>query len=286
MQGKHQSSIVKTLIQRYFSDGISQSAAELSYFLLFTFCPLLMFLTAVLAQVPLPETSVAILSEFLPLDVQEVIIGYMEYIRSMPSLQPMMAGTIMTLYFLSRAVRSLMCTMNAIYRVPRRTGTLRRGILSLMLSAGFLLAIFSSILLMICGRTIFRLIHTWFPLFSIVADSIERASYPMTAAFLFLFVLVINRVVPNIKLRWRDAAPGAALSVAAWLFLSYVFSFYVDNMANYSLLYGSLGAIIALMLWLYLSSIILLLGAILNHIFLTHRQERMTAVNNKNIDDN
>lgn len=274
-------SISKTLIQRYFSDGITQSAAELSYFLLFAFCPFLMFLTAILARVALPESSVATLLEFLPMDVQGIIVSYMDYIRSMPSLQPMIAGTLMTLYFLSRAVRSMMCTMNAIYRVQQRTGIVRQGVLSLILSAGFLLAIFSSILLMICGRTICRVIYTWFPILSVVAESIERTSYPMTALFLFLFVLVINRVVPNIKLRWRDAVPGAALSVASWMILSYLFSFYVDNMAQYSLLYGSLGTIIALMLWLYLSSIILFLGAIINHILLTRRQGRIDTGSDK-----
>ena len=164
-----------------------------------------------------------------------MIVGYMEYIRSMPSLQPMLVGTVLTLYFLSRAVRSLMCTMNAIYHVPQQSSMIHRGFVSLLLSAGFLLAIPGSILLMICGRTIFRLIRTWLPFLSILTDSIERASYPMIAAFLFLFVLLLNRIVPNIKLRWRDAAPGAALSVSAWLLLSYAFSFYVDNMAQYSL---------------------------------------------------
>ncbi len=152
-----------------------------------------MFLTAVLARVSLPESNIASLLQFLPMEVQGVIVGYMEYIRSMPSLQPMLVGTVLTLYFLSRAVRSLMCTMNAIYHVPQQSSMIHRGFVSLLLSAGFLLAIPGSILLMICGRTIFRLIRTWLPFLSILTDSIERASYTlcfsMVAFELCIFVL-------------------------------------------------------------------------------------------------
>lgn len=72
--------------------------------------------------------------------------------------------------------------------------------------------------------------------------------------------MLFNRVVPNLHLKFREVWPGALFSLVAWLLVSWAFSFYVDNMASYSVLYGSLAAIIVLMLWLYFVSMILLMG--------------------------
>ena len=74
--------------------------------------------------------------------------------------------------------------------------------------------------------------------------------------------------MPNLRLTFRQVLPGALFSFGSWVLVSLVFSFYVDNIARYSLLYGSLGAIIVLMLWLYITCITLLLGPMLNHILL------------------
>ena len=234
-----------------------------------------MFLTSLLAQIHLSEDSINAFLQFLPLELQQMIEGYIAYIRSMPTVQPMLIGTVLTLYFLSRAVRSMMGTLNDIYRVHRRQSPVYRGLVSVAMSAGFLLAIFGCMLLMVCGRTIFRLMRTKFPVPLVVTDAVESASYPIAIAFLFLFVLTVNKVVPNARLRWRDAVPGAGFSLAMWLLVSYPFSYYVDNMARYSLLYGSLGAIIILMIWLYLTSITLILGAVLNHILLLRRSGKV-----------
>lgn len=267
-------SIVSLLFRRFFSDGVAQSAAELSYFLLFTLCPILMFLTSLLAQVHLPEDGMQALLQFVPKELQQLVQSYMAHIYEMPKVQPMIVGTGLTLLFLSRAVRSMMGTLNDIYRVHKRRDTLYRAVVSLLMAAGFLLAVLASMLLMVFGRTLFRLAKEWFLLPEVVTDMVKGASYPIAIGVLFLFMLVVNKVVPNVRLRWRDAAPGALFSLVIWLLFSYVFSYYVDNMAKYSLLYGSLGAIIVLMLWLYLSSIMLIMGAILNHILLLRRTGR------------
>ncbi len=70
---------------------------------------------------------------------------------------------------------------------------------------------------------------------------------------------------------------GALFSLTLWLLISLIFSFYVDNLGNYSVLYGSLGAIIVLMLWLYLTSIVILLGTLVNHILMVMRYLRETG---------
>lgn len=266
--------VIRQLITRYFSEGVSQASAELSYFLLFSFCPIVMFVTSVFAQIDVSEQTISTFTQLLPESVQAVIEGYMEYLTAQPSISPMMIGTALTIYFLSRAVRSLMRTVNAIYRVRTRRGTVYQVILSVAFTCGFLLSIIGTLALVVFGRTAFRVLRQWFPVPELVTSAFESAALPLAISMMFLFVLLVNRLVPNIRLTCRQVLPGALFSFVSWITISVAFSFYVDNIARYSLLYGSLGAIIVLMLWLYLTSVTLLLGPVLNHILLLRGVDR------------
>lgn len=266
--------LLRQLISRYFRDGIPQAAAELSYFLLFSFCPILMFLTSVLAQIELSDQAIYTFTQFLPQSVQAMIQSYIDYISAQPSLRPMLVGTALTIYFLSRAVRSLMRAVNEIYRVHGRRGPAYQIIMSLVFTGGFLLAIIGTLGLVVFGRTAFRVLRQWFPVPVVLTNALESISVPVAMGIVFLFVLLVNKLLPNMRLRWRQALPGALLSFGSWAAISVAFSFYVDNIARYSLLYGSLGAIIILMLWLYMTSITLLLGPMLNHTLLVRRMDR------------
>ena len=81
---------------------------------------------------------------------------------------------------------------------------------------------------------------------------------------IFLVFSVIYWIVPNLKIRLKSVIPGAVFATVGWILTSLAFSFYVGNFANYSKTYGSIGAIIVLMMWLYFSAIILILGGQLN----------------------
>ena len=272
--------IFRQLISRYFREGISRAAAELSYFRLFSLCPLLMFLSAVLAQINLSDQSIYTLTQLLPTTVQVIIHGYLNYVSAQPVLRPMLIGTLLTLYFVSRAVRSLMRTVNQLYRVPGRQGLFGQVFLSLVLTCGLLLSIIGTLALVVFGRTAFRMLRQWFPVPEVITNGLESVSMPVALSLVFLFVLLVNKLLPNVQLRWRQVLPGALFSCGVWVGISVVFSFYVDNIARYSLLYGSLGTIIILMLWLYLTSISLLLGPLLNHtlILRSNPSQRKEAV--------
>ena len=72
---------------------------------------------------------------------------------------------------------------------------------------------------------------------------------------------------------WRDLWPGTLAALAAWMALSWLYAMYVDSFANYSLLYGSIGTVIALMIWLYMSSVVLIMGAELNGTIMSLRKD-------------
>lgn len=267
--------LIKRMVYRFFSDGIPQAAAELSYFLLFSMFPLLMFVNSVLAQLDISIESIQPVLELLPKSLQQLITSYLAQLSNSPSFSPMLIGIVLTLYFLSRAVRSMMRTVNDIYHVEVQRGVLRDVLISFGITAGFLVSVVCSFILAVAGRTIIRILPRLVPVPPAALDLTHDASFWVMIAFIFVFLMLFNRVVPNLHLKFREVWPGALFSLVAWLLVSWAFSFYVDNMANYSVLYGSLGAIIVLMLWLYIVSMILLMGPQLNHTLVIMRLYRM-----------
>ena len=183
----------------------------------------------------------------------------------MPSFSPMLIGIGLTLYFLSRAVRSMMRTVNDIFHVEVSRGMVREVLISLGITAGFLVSVVCSFVLVVAGRMLLRLLPRVLPVPQAALDLTRDAGFWVMIAFIFVFLMLFNRVVPNLHLKFREVWPGALFSLVAWILVSWAFSFYVDNLARYSVLYGSLGAIIVLMLWLYIVSMILLMGPQLNH---------------------
>ena len=257
--------LIKRMFIRFFEDGISQAAAELSYFLLFSLAPLLMFLNTVLAHLHISIDNIQPVLQMLPSSLSRLVESYLNYIAGEPSVSPMLIGIGLTLYFLSRAVRSMMRTVNNIYHIEIKRDPVVNTVLSFGITAGFLVSIVCSFVLVVAGKTLLRLLPQYFPIPEAVLNLTHSASFWVMIAFIFVFLMLFNRVVPNLYLRFRDVWPGALFSLVAWILVSWGFSFYVDNMARYSVLYGSLGAVIVLMLWLYIVSMILLMGPQLNH---------------------
>ena len=72
---------------------------------------------------------------------------------------------------------------------------------------------------------------------------------------------------------WRNIWPGTLAALTAWMAVSWLYAFYVDNIANYSLLYGSIGTVVVLMIWLYMSSVVLIMGAELNGTIMSLRKD-------------
>lgn len=274
--------LVKRMVYRYFSDGITQAAAELSYFLLFSMFPLLIFINALIARLHLSRESIETVLDVLPKTLQQLIISYFDQLAATPPVSPMMIGIVLTLYFLSRAVRSMMRTVNDIYHVEVARGMVRDVLISFGITAGFLVSLVCSFVLVVAGNTIIRLLPQFVPIPQAVLNFTHDTGYLVIIPFIFVFLMLFNRVVPNLHLKFREVWPGALFSLVAWLLVSWAFSFYVDNMASYSVLYGSLAAIIVLMLWLYFVSMILLMGPQLNHTLVVMRLYRLE--NQKHID--
>ena len=267
--------LVRRMVVRFFADGISQAAAALSYFLLFSMLPLLMFVGAIIGRLNISVEDFRPVFELMPKSLQELILSYFGQLSVSPSFSPMLIGTLLTLYFLSRAVRSMMRTVDRIYRVEVHRRAVLDILLSFAMTAGFLLTVVCSFVIVVAGRMLLHQLARMVPLPVHLIESVRGTGFWMMIALVFVFLMLFNKIVPNLHLGFREVWPGALFSLVAWVLVSWCFSFYVDNMARYSVLYGSLATAIVLMLWLYLVSMILLMGPQLNHTLVVMRLYRM-----------
>ena len=109
------------------------------------------------------------------------------------------------------------------------------------------------------------------PLF--LAELWARMRFPAAAVVGYFALFFLYALAQDTRRPWRDLWPGTLAALAAWMGLSWLYAMYVENFANYSLLYGSIGTVVVLMIWLYMSANVLILGAELNGTLVSMRKE-------------
>ncbi len=254
----------KLFITRSFGHGIMGRGAELAYYFLFSFLPLIIFVAALISAMNIDISSFSGLERLIPQDVLNIISEYYHYIFGAQNTGLMISGLVLSVYFSSAAVRSLMRGLDIAYHVKENRSFIRKLIMSIFFAIILLLMISLSMVVLVAGGKIIELIIYVFPEYEgfEFVTNILRFALPIVP---MLFVLVLLFMfVPNQKVKFREAIPGALFSLIAWMVVSAIFSLYVSTLGNYSVLYGSLGAIIVLMLWFYLIGMIFVMGGELN----------------------
>ena len=263
------------MFQRYFRHRVGVQSAALAFYLLFMIFPFLIFISALLGLLDLNVTAILLaMGEFLPRDVVDILRAYLLYVSENPSPQLMLFGLFFSLWFPMRATSALMQSVRTAYHLgpPRRM--LIHWLKTLLYTVVLILSIALTLTLMTVGDRVLGYAVANFRLPLFLAELWARLRFPAAAvvgyfALFFLYALSQDGFRP-----WKDLWPGTLAALAAWLGLSWLYAMYVEDFAHYSLLYGSIGAVIVLLIWLYMSATVLILGAELNGTLLTLRKEK------------
>ncbi|HIV68606.1 MAG TPA: YihY/virulence factor BrkB family protein [Candidatus Butyricicoccus stercorigallinarum] len=271
--------VVVQLVRSYFSNNLAKASAELSYYLLFSIFPLLLIVASLLSLTRVPQATLLHLLSLLPGDIQRIvspILARNSGNLSSAELIWRMAGFIaLGIYFLSRTMSSIMHNVNRIYNIPNRRGGIGQFLFEILTAAGFICAIVCSFILLVLGRSINALITKYIEIPQQLTWLMNIWRYGRSViaiGVMFLFLVLLCYLVPNCIMKIRDALPGAVFTLVVWVVCTMVFTFYIDNISRYNALYGSLSAIMVLMLWLYMTGIILFLGFELNFILMKKRR--------------
>ena len=242
-------------------------AAGLSYYFLLSLFPAMIFAAAVLGYLPLPnlfDQLLGGLSKVMPPDSMAVVRKTLQSVFTPNRAGLLSFGMLFTLWSTSGGFSAIIEGLNVAYDVPETRPIWKTRLLAIELTfvVGVLMIIALGVLIVgpEFGSWVAR--HTGTT--TLFAWVWPHLRWFVAVAFTVLAVELLYFLAPNIKQRFWATLPGAMFSVAAWILASLGLGIYLREFPNYNKTYGSLGAVIALMLWFYISGIILLVGAEFN----------------------
>lgn len=246
-------------------DSVSAFAAQAAFFIILSVFPFLMFLLTLLKFIPFSLNELEVyFSDFFPRVISASLSKIAAEVSERASGTLISVTVIAALWSASRGTLALSRGLNSVYGYREtRNYFVIRGI-SALYTLVFAILLIASLLLLVFGNQLYGVILNYLPFLSDFAFLLLSMRSMLTLLFLTLFFLMIYMVIPNRKSSLLSELPGAFVSSCGWLGFSYLFSFYIDHMGDFSYTYGSLTVVAVSMLWLYFCMYILFIGAEVN----------------------
>ena len=253
------------LYKRFKEHELTSLAAQLTFYLVLAIFPFLIFLITLLSYAPVSnDMPLDQLASIMPWDAYVQVRGVIEETLQARSHTLMSIGMIITLWAASTGVSALIHGINRAYCEKETRSFWKVRGLSLLFTLALALIMLFAFVMLIFGRIMVESLFTLLGADHYFTRIWRYIRYFIPLVAMLLVFTLLYRFSPNLKLTSRDVLPGSILASLGWIISSSVFAWYVEHFANYTIIYGSLGGIIILLVWLYLSSVVILLGGELN----------------------
>lgn len=252
-------------IQRMIRHRITSVSAEIAYFLLLSIFPLLICGVTLIGLFPIQTNAVLLgFQPYMPHKVFSLIEGLVDEISGRKGTGILSLGLFIGLWFASKGILAMVRSFNISYEVEKRRSYIKERFIAIVLTFILIFVIILSFFILIFGKQITSFLEHSFEITSSFLVEFSQLRHVIFGSVLFFLFIILFYFGPYVKLRVRDAIPGALFTTIGWLVVSYGFSVYVDTYANYTRIYGSLGGIILLILWFYITGFLVLTGGELN----------------------
>lgn len=257
--------LLKDIIFRMKDDDVLALGSQLAYSLVLAFFPFLIFLLTLVGYSPISTQQVITeLNRLFPKEVYKLIEKTVKEVYIFRSGSLMSFSFIAMLFTSSSGFGAVMKGLNKAYDEKENRSALNRQLLSIFFTIGISIILIFSIVLLVFGEVNGKMISNWLSLgikFSILWNILRYIF--MLIAMTCIFILMY-KYTPSKKLNFKEVIPGAIFTTVGWVIASQIFSFYIENFGNYSRVYGSIGAVIIMLTWVFIMSVILLLGGEIN----------------------
>lgn len=261
----------KQIWDKYVEDEITVYAAQASFFIVLAFFPFIMLMMTLVQAVPAVNKSdvLSILVRIMPNMLDSLVIGIVDdlYVKSPGTILSITA--LAALWSAARGMMGIERGLNRVYGSTQRRNYVVRRLICSVYTLIFMIVCIVSLVLLVFGTSIQHLLIRLFPLLGAITRHLISFRSLLSMTLFFISFVGLYTIIPMKKQNPRHQIPGAVFSTVCWLLFSYAFSLYFTNFSNFSYMYGSLTAIVLLMLWLYFCICILFIGAEINH-FLDH----------------
>nr|WP_246611489.1 YihY/virulence factor BrkB family protein [Arthrospiribacter ruber] len=257
--------VSKIFLEQIRKDEINERAGAMAFSFTVAMFPLLLFLLNIIPYIGLffknvtTQNILMFINEFIPESIYQEAEATIMDIVSRPRQSLLSIGFFLALFLATNGVVSMMNAFNAVYRTKENRSFWQTRLIAVSIVTVLVLAICGAVIIMILGSSVLYAISEW----EIVSSNLY---YYMLTAFRFIVLLsvftvataYIFRFAPAVHDKWKFFSVGSVTAGFLINFGFYLFSFYLNNFATYNKLYGSIGAMIAVMLWLFITSLIIL----------------------------
>ena len=263
---------LKELWKRINEVDVTGLGAQLAFFFLLSIFPLLIFLITLLPYLNIAEEQVYLfMSNVVPGEVYILIEETLNEILTQENRSLLSFGLIATIWSASLGMNALIKSLNNSYGVEENRPILIARGMSIITTVLMIFILLIALVLPIFGRQIGIFIFSFLGLEAGFLETWNTLRFSIPPLIIFIVAAVIYWVAPNVKLDFKSVLAGAAFTAVGWLAVSFGFSVYINNFANYSATYGGIGGVIMLMLWLYVSAILLIIGGLVNAVMQSRR---------------
>lgn len=252
------------------ADDVFGGAAKLAYYFLLALFPLLIFLTSTIGLIVGSETSMRntlfqYLARVMPSSAFQLIDSTMLEVTSASSAGKLSFGLLLALWAASNGMGAITDALNTAYDVEETRAWWKRRLAAVLLTIGLSVLIISALALVIGGGRLADYLAAVFGFSSAFIWSWKILQWPLALVFMLSAFALIYYFAPDVRDQdWKWITPGSVIGIALWLFASFGLKSYLHFFNSYSATYGSLGAVIILMLWLYLTGLAVLIGGEVN----------------------
>jgi membrane protein len=258
---------IRRLISRYKDAELAATSAQITYYLILAFFPFLFFLINLLSFTPLSNRLlIANFNAILPSDTAILVKNILIETVQAKSTTLLFFGMLASLWAASRGMSAIIRGLNNSYGLKESRNFIRLIVTELASTIGLTVMIILSFFLIVFGRTIGSYVFGLMGEKALFYSVWSFVRYGISLALMSITFFLIYKYLPNRKLKFNNLMVGTVFATFGWVSASLLFSFYVNYFAIYEKVYGSLGGIFALIIWLYISTLIFLLGGELNAI--------------------
>ncbi len=266
----------KEIKEEFQKDDVPLLAAAQAYHYLLSIIPMLILLLSIVPYLNISSSQImSFISEVLPDETSSIFKENIVSVVETPSGGLLTIGILGTIWSASNGINAFIKASNKAYEVEENRSFLKVRLISIALTFGMIIALVVSIVLPVFGQVILKMLNTFIPMPEHIKLILSILRWVISIIVITSILIVLYRFAPNKTLPAKEILPGACLASILWLLISLVFSFYVSNFGNYSATYGSLGGIIVMMIWFFLTGLILMIGAEINVV--NHRKKRQQS---------
>ena len=250
-----------------WQDEVLDRAAALAYYFLFAMFPALLFLATLFGLLPGPQLLDQLMgyaARVLPPGAATVVQKTLDQIVSGAGKGLLSVGALVALWGGSSGMVSAMTALNVAYGVTDNRPWWKRRLIALGLTLGCSILVLLGLLLIVVGPRIGSMMAGFLSVGGIFTRAWSVISISIAMFLALVVIALVYYFAPAVEQDWRWLTPGSAVCLFLWLAMSVVLRVYVTRVIDYNAAYGSIGGVILLVLWLYLSSVVLLLGAEIN----------------------